>query len=202
MSSTNQQDQLSLQNIHRCPMFSDQQLVDNILDEEKEQKVILEQKSAAVENKKRRCSGNDICRVVLLTALVIFVCAVTFLESKNLKAYIQWISDQTEYYVNSESVVSYLVFLAFQIAFHLLFVPGLTFFDVLVGFYMKDTLKAFLIVYSTSLISCMLTFYVARFLFKDYFERTIFKKDIFAHMLSLSKSSPWKASSITRYHLA
>lgn len=182
-------------NIHRCPMFNDQNLVENILDEDKEKQQI---EMLAKTNEKKKFTTRDILQIALMVGLVIFICAVTYFESANLKAYIQWISDQTEYYVNNDSIVSYIFFFAFQMAFHLLFVPGLTFFNVLVGFYMKNTLKAFLVIYLTSVISCMITYYVARFLFTNYFEKTIFKKDIFNHMLNLSKESPWKASAMTR----
>lgn len=176
-------------------MFNDQNLVENILDEDREKKHLEE---VALAKKTKKTTVRDVLQVGLIVVLLIFVCVVTYLESKNLKAYIQWISDEIEYYVNNDSVVSYLVFFAFQMAFHLLFVPGLTFFNVLVGFYMKNTFKAFMVIYLTSVVSCMFTYYVARFLFTDYFEKTIFKKDIFNHMLNLSKESPWKASSMTR----
>ena len=191
-----QEIQNPLANLHRCPMFSDQNLVENILDEEKEQQKL--QELQAEQDKPKKWTAKDILQLSLVILLCLFACAVTYLESKNLRAYINWISDRTEHYINEESVVSYLVYLAFQMAFHLLFVPGLTFFNVLVGYYMHNTFKAFLVVYIPSIISCMFTYYVARFLFKDYFERTIFKKDIFNHMLTLSKVSPWKASSVTR----
>jgi uncharacterized membrane protein YdjX (TVP38/TMEM64 family) len=185
----------SLSNIHRCPMFNDQNLVENILDEDVERKHIEEK---AKVKKEKKCTTRDILQFTLFAVLGAFVCTVTYLESKNMKAYINWISQQTEYYVNNDSVVSYAVFLAFQLAFHLLFVPGLTFSNVLIGFYMKNTVKAFFVVYLTSILACMITYYVARFLFTDYFEKTIFKKDIFNHMLNLSKESPWKASIMTR----
>lgn len=184
----------SLSNIHRCPMFNDQNLVENILDEDKEKEKLEQTKC----KKDKKWTTRDYLQFTLFAALTIFVITITYLESKNMKAYIQWISDKVEYFVNNDSVVSYLFFFGFQIAFHLLFLPGLTFFDVLLGFYMKDTVKAFLVVYLTSVISCMMTYYVARFLFKDYFEKTIFKKDIFNHMLTLSEKSPWKASIVTR----
>jgi len=176
-------------------MFNDQNLVENILDEDKERQH-LEEMAKAKENKKM--TTRDILQIILIVGLLIFIGVVTYLQGANLKAYIQWISDQTEYYVNNDSILSYLVFFSAQMAFHLLFVPGLTFFNVLVGFYMKNTLKAFLVIYLSSVVSCMITYYVARFLFTDYFEKTIFKKDIFNHMLNLSKASPWKASSMTR----
>lgn len=185
----------SLSNIHRCPIFNDQNLVENILDEEKEKEVLQKEASAA---KEKKWTLRDYLQITLFVVLTIFICVITYLSSKNLKSYVRWISDQVEYFVNNDSILSYLFFFGFQIGFHLLFLPGLTFFDVLIGFYMKDTAKAFLVVYLTSVVSCMMTYYVARFLFKDYFEKTIFKKDIFTHMLKLSEESPWKASILTR----
>lgn len=193
LPGTQSPDQLSLTNIHRCPMFNDQPLVENILDEEKEQ---LKLKEAKAEPKK--FSVKDGMRLAVVVLLLVFMCTVTYLESKNLKAYINWISDETQHYVNQRSAVSYLVYFAFQLAFHLLFVPGLTFFNVLVGYYMKSTVEAFFVVYIPSVLACMLTYYVANVLFKDYFERTVFKKDIFTHMLQISEHSPWQASFITR----
>jgi uncharacterized membrane protein YdjX (TVP38/TMEM64 family) len=188
----------SLANIHRCPMFNDQNLVENILDEDKEKEKL---KEIANTKKAKKWTGRDYLQFTLFVVLTIFVLTITYLESKNLTAYIKWISNKVEYFVNNDSVYSYMFFFGFQVAFHLLFLPGLTFFDVLLGFYMKNTLKAFLVVYSTSVVSCMMTYYVARFLFKDYFEKTIFKKDLFNHMLELSEKSPWKASIVTRYSL-
>lgn len=184
----------SLSNIHRCPMFNDQNLVENILDEDKEREKLEEVKL----NKEKKWTTRDYLQMTLFVVLSIFVITITYLESKNLKAYIKWISDNVEYFVNNDSILSYCFFFGVQVCFHLLFLPGLTFFDVLIGFYMKDTVKAFLVVYLTSVVSCMMTYYIARFLFKDYFERTIFKKDLFNHMLSLSEKSPWKASIVTR----
>lgn len=191
----NERDSPKLANIHRCPMFNDQPLVENILDEDKEKIALKEEKATSASKK---CTTEDSVRIFFIVLLLVFMCVVTYLQSKNIKGYISWISNKTEYYVNQRSVVSYLVYFTFELAFHLLFVPGLTFFNVLVGYYMKSTVEAFFVIYITSMLSCMLTYPVAKVLFRDYFERTIFKKDIFNHMLSLSKDSPWKASTITR----
>lgn len=185
-----------LENIHRCPLFNDKNIVEAVLDEDQENKAEEEAKNA----EKKKWTAKDWLYLGIMSTIFIFILVVTILESKNVVGYIKWISGIIEEAVNNESAWSYLMFLAFQLSFHLLFVPGLTFFNVLVGYYMKNTLKGFLIVYITSMISCILTFYVSRFVFRDYFEKTLFKKPIFQHMLQLSSTSPWKASTVTRYY--
>lgn len=198
-SSMNSQDSNipSLAHISRCPVLNDKATVDAILDEDRE-KELKDQASNEKKSLFQRLTKKDWAMIVFIVLIVGFLCWMTYYESKHLKEFINWISDQVNHFVNNLTVTSFLVFLAFELAFHLFFVPGLTFFNVLLGFYMQNTLAAFLIVYSTSMIGCALTYYIAKFLFKDYFERTIFKKDIFNHMLTLSQESPWKASSVTR----
>ena len=66
------------------------------------------------------------------------------------------------------------------------------------GFLIKNTFKAFMIVYVTSVLSCLLTYFISKYIFKDFCLKKVFKKRIFQVIWQESQDHPWKSSILLR----
>ena len=108
------------------------------------------------QEKEKSKVGKCLCLVYISIFLIIggIVIAGLIFESKSIGKMIKFINDMAEHYVKNENFTSYCVYFGVQILFHIFFVPGLTFFNALIGLYEPSTFKAFLIVYITSVTSC------------------------------------------------
>jgi uncharacterized membrane protein YdjX (TVP38/TMEM64 family) len=108
-------------------------------------------------------------------------------------------SDKVKDAVNSDNwLLSYTVYFAAQIGFHLFFLPGLTFWNALIGYYMESTWKAFLVVYIPSVISCFMTYAVVRVIFKNWCFGLCMKKRVFRAFFKESVATPWRTSWLVR----
>jgi len=129
--------------------------------------------------------------VVMITTLVVGM----WYETSAVVQLINYMNDMIEDAVNSESWGSYLTYFLAQVGFHLFFLPGLTFWNALIGYYMTSTWKAFLVVYVPSVLSCFLTYAVVRFIFKNWCMGMCMKKRVFRAFFKESTQTPWKTSS-------
>lgn len=120
-------------------------------------------------------------------------------ETSQIVTTLNYISNLISDAVNTDNFfVAAAVYLVAQLLFHLLWIPGLTFFNALVGFYMKNTFYAFLAVYIPSVFSCFITYFVARYIFKQWCLTSFLKQRVFRAFFKESNKTPWKTSWLVR----
>jgi len=137
--------------------------------------------------------------ISLLTVIVVMIMWGMIFETVKIQTTLDYISSIIDDAINSSNWLrSCGVFLLAQLLFHLLWVPGLTFFNALVGFYMENTFYAFLFVYVPSLFSCLVTYFVARYIFKSWCLKSFLKQRVFRAFFKESAKTPWKTSALVR----
>jgi len=77
------------------------------------------------------------------------------------------------------SIASYGIYLLAQLLFHLFWAPGLTFWNALIGYFMVNKFEAFCVVYIPSCLSCFLTDFIAKYMFKNWCLKRVLNNKFF-----------------------
>jgi len=137
--------------------------------------------------------------IALLVVIIVMIMWGMIFETSKIGETISYLSDLIDNAVNSDNIfLSCVVYLVAQLLFHLLWVPGLTFFNALIGYYMHNTWLAFLAVYIPSVISCFITYFVARYIFRNWCLKSFLKQRVFRAFFKESAKTPWKTSALVR----
>jgi len=116
-------------------------------------------------------------------------------ETKEIGQVLSYLSNLIHDAVNSDNwAASYSIYFLAQLLFHLLWVPGLTFWNALIGYYMDNVWVAFAVVYIPAVISCFITYFVAKYIFKAWCLNRFLTHKVFKAFFQESKEKPWKTS--------
>lgn len=96
--------------------------------------------------------------------------------------------------VDSRSIYSYAFFIAVECFYSIVIFPGAAYFDIALGFFMKEFWEPFWIIFLSSYLSSQVVFLASRYFFKDYLERKFKKNTLFKAIKIEVKRSPWKVS--------
>ena len=96
--------------------------------------------------------------------------------------------------------MSYVFFfsLFLNVLFQLFFIPGVSAYTVTIGFMLKDFKLAMLVVYIPAIIVSSLSYFVARFILKNIFNKTMTQHKIYQIFSNQTKNEFWKISFMIR----
>lgn len=113
-------------------------------------------------------SANSKCRKYLIITAVVL--AIAFLIYLNY--YFSFLYKDlyliTKKLVEERSVYTYSILIGLNVAFQMLFIPGISFFIIYLGFVTKSYLHTMLIIYPSTLVIAAMSYYLARYTIKEW----------------------------------
>ena len=137
--------------------------------------------------------------IILIILIVVTIMFSTYYETSKITQVLTGLSKLIRDAVNSPNwVASYGIYLLAQLLFHLFWAPGLTFWNALIGYFMVNKFEAFCVVYIPSCLSCFLTYFIAKYMFKNWCLKRVLNNKFFKAFFEESIETPWKTSWFVR----
>jgi uncharacterized membrane protein YdjX (TVP38/TMEM64 family) len=145
------------------------------------------------EFKKKRCVSRCCYGLSLLTLLA-FVAVVGVYWHSHSKKIIVNVFAKVEELVRSNSWYSYAIFIGVEFFFSWVPLPGAMYFDIALGYFMKEFSKPFWIIFLAPCAASQISFFFVRYCFRGVVERKFGSKKIFRAIRYEVDQTPWTAS--------
>jgi len=130
-------------------------------------------------------------KITLLTSLLVLIAFIGYEYEHSIASFV---FREIEKFSNSESWTCYFFFLGAQQIFALIPVPGLAYFNITMGYFMKNFYKSWLIATLGGWFGSQTVFVLSRYLFKNQSEKIFEKSKMLKILKHEISKNPWKTS--------
>lgn len=106
-------------------------------------------------------------KYLTITAVVLFVAFLIFLNYYFSFLY-RDLYNLTKELIEANNIYTYSVLISLNVAFQMLFIPGISFFIIYIGFVTKSYLQTMMIIYPSTLIIAGMSYYLARYTIREW----------------------------------
>jgi hypothetical protein len=128
------------------------------------------------ENRKNRKIRKCCICLLILLVLIYFITNYWHSHSKQIATKF---FDVVHKLVNANTWYSYTIFFLIEFMFSWLLIPGATYFDIALAYFMKDFWRPFWIIFLGPMVAAWISFFSIRYCFRGFIERKFGRKKLF-----------------------
>jgi uncharacterized membrane protein YdjX (TVP38/TMEM64 family) len=140
------------------------------------------------------CTKKRIKCYICLGIVILIVVLIIVLWQVVSKRFFNWLEKSIEDLAQSNSFGSFAFFIGAQFAFSWFVLPGLSYFNILMSFFMKNLLKAWLIATFGAWFAAILLFILIKLCFKEKLTKKFANNSLYKVLSSEVRKNPWKTA--------